>query len=94
MAHAEPLDQQPSLDEYVGVYDRTPYGRVPVRLANGGLVIGEGPGQMSAVFYAPDMAYSTTDGTSTYVGLPIEFIRDESGEVGWVRVDGRIALKV
>jgi hypothetical protein len=47
-------------------------------------------------FYAPDVAYaSTDDGTGfAYVGVPIEFIRNKAGAVGWIRVNGRIAKKV
>eukprot|EP01052_Picozoa_sp_SAG31_P039489 SAG31_NODE_5487_length_2511_cov_6.334577_2_plen_491_part_00 len=43
------------------------------------------------LFYGDDVAYaSESDG---YAGLPVEFIRDASGAVKWIRVNGRIARK-
>ena len=42
-------------------------------------------------FYGEDVAFSV--GPAAYHGQPVEFIRDSSGAVAWVRVNGRIARK-
>lgn len=89
--HAEPLPQQPALGEYVGLYRRPPVGEVAVRTEDGRLVVGSGERQYGLIFWSPDMAYST--GPGAFTGMAVEFIRDESGTVRWVRVNGRIARK-
>jgi hypothetical protein len=43
-------------------------------------------------FYGDDVAYVDSEGG--YEGLPVEFVRNESGAVKWIRVNGRIARKV
>jgi hypothetical protein len=43
-------------------------------------------------FYGDDVAYVDSEGG--YEGLPVEFVRNESGAVRWIRVNGRIARKV
>ena len=80
--HAEPLADQPALEEYVGRYLRPPGGDVLVRVEGGRLVQGG-----TLVFWGPDLAYRTDSGS------PVEFIRDDSGAVTWIRVNGRIARK-
>lgn len=92
--HAQPLATQPLLGEFIGLYNRAPFGNITVRAEDGSLAIRAGQTQASAIFYAPDMAYSTGDGATAYVGMPIEFLRDANGQVRWIRVDGRIARKV
>ncbi|HSH76474.1 MAG TPA: serine hydrolase domain-containing protein [Longimicrobiales bacterium] len=92
--HAQPLETQPPLDELLGVYDREPFGRMLVRDVAGRPLIGTADAEFDIVFYAPDMAYATSEGPDSYEGMPIEFIRDAGGRVGWIRVDGRIARKV
>ncbi len=89
--HAEPLATQPSLDEYVGLYERPPVGEVHVTERDGRLVVGSGNRAYSLVFWGLDVTYST--GPGAFTGMAVEFIRDESGAVTWVRVNGRIARK-
>jgi CubicO group peptidase (beta-lactamase class C family) len=95
--HATPLTSQPKPDPYVGSYDRSPVAAYEVRAEGGVLKAGppSGPGVTDS-FYGPDVAYaSTDDGTGfAYVGVPIEFIRNPAGAVGWIRVNGRIARKL
>lgn len=83
--HAEPLATQPVLDEYVGRYPRPPAVRfdVVVRVEGGRLMTGG----TALVFWGPDLAYQADS------GLPVEFIRDDSGVVTWIRVNGIIARK-
>jgi hypothetical protein len=42
-------------------------------------------------FWGPDLAYLDIDGANR--GVPVEFIRDGSGSVRWLRNNGRIARK-
>ncbi len=37
------------------------------------------------------MTYAT--GPGAFIGIAVEFIRDDTGAVTWVRVNGRIARK-
>jgi hypothetical protein len=92
MAHTTPLAAQPAAAEYIGTYARTPLGNITVRAEAGSvLVSGAGGGAGTAIlFYAPDRAFML-EGTSP--GLPVEFIRDEAGRIGWIRLDGRIGRK-
>jgi CubicO group peptidase (beta-lactamase class C family) len=96
--HATPLASQPQPDAYVGKYDRSPVATYLLRAEGGILKAGNaaGTGGVTVTFYGPDVAYAATDdGTGfAYVGVPIEFIRDKRGAVGWIRVNGRIAKKV
>jgi hypothetical protein len=57
-------------------------------------MVGAADAELGVIFYAPDMAYSTSDGTNGYEGMPIEFVRDAGDRVRWIRLDGRIARKV
>jgi CubicO group peptidase (beta-lactamase class C family) len=90
-SHAEPLPTQPPSTEYVGLYQRPPVGDVNVQKRNGGLWVGSEEDGYGLVFWAPDMTYAT--GPGAYEGMPVEFVRDASGAVTWVRVNGRIARK-
>jgi CubicO group peptidase (beta-lactamase class C family) len=89
--HAEPVTLQPPLDEYVGLYQRPPVGDVNVRIEDGRLVVGRGQRSYGLVFWGRDMTYTT--GPGAFAGMAVEFIRDDSGAVTWVRVNGRIARK-
>lgn len=89
--HAEPLRSQPPLGEYVGTYLRPPVGEVVIREEDGRLVVGTGDRAYGLVFWGPDVTYAT--GGGAYVGMPVEFVRDEAGRVTWVRVNGRIARR-
>jgi CubicO group peptidase (beta-lactamase class C family) len=90
-SHARPLDTQPAVEEYVGLYRRPPVGEVNVRAEGGGLVVGTGENRYGLVFWAPDMAYAT--GPGSFPGMAVEFIRDGGGAVTWIRVNGRIARR-
>jgi CubicO group peptidase (beta-lactamase class C family) len=89
--HAQPLSVQPKINEYLGVYRRTPLSPVEVRSRGDRLVI-TGANQPDArlVFYGPDVAYAL-DGS--YLGTPYEFVRGNDGAVRWIRLNGRIARK-
>jgi CubicO group peptidase (beta-lactamase class C family) len=90
--HSTPLVPQPRLDDYMGTYLRPPVGTVQVRPEGGRLVVAVGSGQAEApiAFYGPDVAYALS---GQYLGMPYEFIRDETGIVRWIRVNGRIARR-
>lgn len=95
LPHVEPLATQPEPKPYVGRYHR-PTNAVDVRVENGKLVVqdlpngGEPRPVMPIAFFGPDRAV-ITDGNDK--GQSIEFIRDTSGSVKWVRVVGRVAQK-
>jgi CubicO group peptidase (beta-lactamase class C family) len=82
-AHASALPDQPGPAAYVGTYRRPPVGTVEVGEAGGALVVDGTP----VAFYGPDVAYAVPG------GRPFEFIRTAAGDVGWIRVNGRIARK-
>ena len=92
---AEPLASQPDFAAYLGNY-RRPMNTVAVRSEGGRLIVqvtprsGEPQAAMPVSFYGPDRAV-VTDGNDK--GQSIEFLRDGSGAVKWVRVTGRIALR-
>jgi CubicO group peptidase (beta-lactamase class C family) len=90
--HSTALVPQPRLDDYYGTYQRPPVGTVQVRPEGGRLVVATGSGQAEAplTFYGADIAYALS---GQYVGMPYEFIRDDTGVVRWVRVNGRIARR-
>jgi hypothetical protein len=96
LPNVEPLGAQPGLDPYVGTY-RRPTNTVQVREQQGRLVAqvlsGAGNAQpdMPLAFFGPDRAV-VTDGPNR--GQSIEFVRDPAGAVRWVRVTGRIAVRV
>ncbi|MGQ0641484.1 MAG: serine hydrolase domain-containing protein [Gemmatimonadaceae bacterium] len=93
---AEPLAQQPDPAPYVGTYSR-PSNSVVVRAAGSKLVVQERPNagepsaEMPVVFFGPDRAV-VTDGPQR--GQSIEFVRDSTGRVTWIRVVGRVAMRV
>ena len=92
----EPLATQPDPKPYAGQYQR-PMNRVDVRVENGKLVVQERPNSgearppMPIAFFGPDRAV-ITDGAER--GQSIEFIRDATGAVKWVRVVGRVAVRL
>jgi CubicO group peptidase (beta-lactamase class C family) len=93
---AEPLRPRPDFSAYVGKYAR-PMNVVVVRPDGEGLTVqvqsrdGKAQPEMPVVFYGPDRAV-VTDGADR--GQSIEFVRDESGRVKWVRVVGRVGRKM
>ena len=86
MPDAPLLATQPDGAQYVGTYRRPPVGQIVVRLEDGQLMIDRSP----IAFYGPDRAIVTSGNSQ---GNPVEFIRDESGTVRWIRSVGRIARK-
>lgn len=85
MPDAPILATQPDPAPYVGTYTRPPLSsRNVVRVENGQLMLD----RSTIAFYGPDRAVVTSGNGR---GNPVEFIRDASGVVRWVRVVGRIA---
>jgi hypothetical protein len=87
--------RKPALEPYVGKYERLPVTSYDLKSEGGRLKSGAASPGVTYTFYGPDLAYAATDdGTgAAYVGMPVEFIRDKAGAVGWIRVNGRIAKK-
>jgi CubicO group peptidase (beta-lactamase class C family) len=91
----QPMAPQPALAEYLGTYAR-PTNTVVVRAESGKLFVQEKQNSGRAgvdwpvVFFGPDHAV-ITEGTDA--GQTIEFVRDVSGKVDWVRVVGRVAVR-
>ena len=94
LPNVEPLATQPDPAPYVGRYLR-PMNAVSVRVEGGKLIVQEIPNNgdprpvMPIAFYGPDRAV-VTDGNDK--GQGIEFVRDGSGRVNWIRVVGRVAV--
>jgi CubicO group peptidase (beta-lactamase class C family) len=92
----EPPARQPDPSPYVGTYAR-PSNTVVVRAEGTKLFVQERPNsgqpgaEMPVAFYGPDRAV-VTDGTER--GQSIEFVRDAAARVNWVRVVGRVAVRV
>jgi hypothetical protein len=86
MPNAPIMAKQPDSAPYVGTYRRPPSGQNIVRVQDGQLMVDNS----AIAFYAPDLAV-VTSGNSR--GNPVEFIRDKTGAVRWVRVVGRVARK-
>ena len=87
MPDAPILAKQPDPAPYLGVYRRPPNtGTNTVRVQDGQLKVDDSP----IAFYAPDRAVVTS---GSQQGNPVEFVRNAKGEVGWVRLVGRIARK-
>ena len=80
------LAKQPDPAEYVGVYRRPPVGMNTVAVRDGQLIVDSN----TVGFFAQDRAVMTSGNGR---GNPLEFIRDSSGVVKWIRVVGRIAKK-
>lgn len=95
LPNVEPLAKQPDFAQYVGRYAR-PMNGVSVRVESGTLVVQEMPNAgdprpiMPIAFFGPDRAV-ITDGNDK--GQSIEFIRDQTGKVNWVRITGRVAVR-
>ena len=95
LPNVEPLAKQPDPAPYVGRYLR-PMNAVSVRVEDGRLVVQELPNSgnaraiMPIAFFGPDRAV-ITDGNDK--GQGIEFVRDAGGNVKWVRVVGRVAVR-
>jgi len=92
----EPLARQPDPSPYVGTYAR-PSNTVVVRAEGTKLFVQERPNagqpgtELPVAFYGPDRVV-VTDGPDR--GQSIEFVRDAGGRVNWVRVVGRVAVRV
>jgi len=92
----QPLAQQPDPAPYAGTYAR-PSNSVVVRAEGNRLFVQERPNngqpgvEMPVSFYGPDRVV-VTDGSQR--GQSVEFVRDGSGRVNWVRVVGRVAVRV
>jgi CubicO group peptidase (beta-lactamase class C family) len=95
LPNVESLAQQPDPAPYVGRYLR-PMNAVSVRVEGGKLVVQEMPNNgnprpvMPIAFFGPDRAI-VTEGNDR--GQGIEFVRDAKGNVNWVRVVGRVAVR-
>jgi CubicO group peptidase (beta-lactamase class C family) len=95
LPNVEPLSKQPDSAPYVGRYLR-PMNAVSVRVEGGKLLVQEIPNTgdprpvMPIAFFGPDRAV-VTDGNDR--GQSIEFVRDKDGQVAWVRVVGRVAMR-
>jgi CubicO group peptidase (beta-lactamase class C family) len=92
---ADPLAAQPELASYVGRFVR-PMNAVVVRAEGSKLFVQERPTsgdprpEMPVAFYGPDRVVVTAGNER---GQSIEFIRDGTGTVKWVRVVGRVAVR-
>jgi hypothetical protein len=86
MPYVPLLKVQPDASPYLGTYRRPPSGPYVVRLEKGQLQLDNS----AIAFYGHDRAV-VISGNSR--GNPIEFIRDASGAIRWVRYIGRIARK-
>jgi CubicO group peptidase (beta-lactamase class C family) len=95
LPNVEALATQPDFTPYVGRYLR-PMNAVSVRVEGARLVVQEVPNSgdarpvMPIAFFGPDRAV-ITEGNDR--GQSIEFVRDASGKVNWVRVVGRVAVR-
>ena len=91
----EPLATQPGFAPYLGTYAR-PTNSYVVRADGGKLIVQDRPNsggngrEFPVAFYGPDRLV-VTDGQDR--GQSIEFIRDDSGRVNWIRVVGRAAVR-
>jgi CubicO group peptidase (beta-lactamase class C family) len=91
----EPLTPQPDPAPYLGSYAR-PNNSYVVRVEGGRLSVqdrsndGSAPKEFPVAFYGPDRVV-VTDGPDR--GQSIEFVRDDSGRVHWIRVVGRAAVR-
>ena len=91
----QPLATQPEPSPYVGIYVR-PSNKVVVRSEGGKLFVQDQPNggkpgvEMPIAFFGPDRAV-VTEGNDR--GQSIEFVRDATGRVNWIRVVGRVAVR-
>lgn len=92
----EPLATEPDPAPYIGRYQR-PMNSVVVRADNRRLFVqvrptsGNPQAEMPVSFYGPDRAV-VTEGQDR--GQSIEFVRTADGQVNWIRVVGRIAVRI
>jgi CubicO group peptidase (beta-lactamase class C family) len=92
---AQPLAQQPDPTPYLGSYTR-PSNSYVVRAESGKLFVqdrptgGGTPRESPVAFYGPDRVL-VTDGPDR--GQSMEFVRDDTGRVNWIRVVGRVAVR-
>ena len=96
--HAVALPDQPEVGAYVGTYQRPPIGTVTVGAEDGHLVLrggGADERDIPLVFWGPDLTYTAPRAVAgyPYEGMPVEFIRNIDGNLGWIRINGRIAVK-
>jgi hypothetical protein len=91
----EALASQPDPAPYLGTYAR-PSNSYVVRALGGHLLVqdrpngGGTPRESPVAFYGPDRLL-VTDGPDR--GQSIEFVRDDTGRVNWIRVVGRVAVR-
>jgi CubicO group peptidase (beta-lactamase class C family) len=91
----QPLTPQPDPAPYLGTYAR-PNNSYVVRVEGGKMLVqdrpntGGAPREFPVAFYAVDRMV-VTDGEDR--GQSIEFVRDDSGRVNWIRVVGRAAVR-
>lgn len=91
----QPLARQPDPAPYIGTYLR-PNNSYVVRVEGGKLIVQDRPNrggngrEYPVTFYGPDRVV-VTDGPDK--GQSIEFVRDDSGAVKWIRVVGRVAVR-
>jgi CubicO group peptidase (beta-lactamase class C family) len=101
-----PLQASPDqLKDYVGRYDTPPTGDLcELLLVEDSLLLVQTPGDYSnagypapdavppahIVLYAPDR-FIIIEGPSK--GRTVEFLRKETGQIAWLRLDGRIAIR-
>jgi CubicO group peptidase (beta-lactamase class C family) len=92
----QPLATQPDPTPYVGTYAR-PTNTVVVRTEGTKMFVqerqnsGRPTDELPVAFYGPDRVV-VLDGPDR--GQSIEFVRDANGTVRWVRVVGRVAVRV
>ena len=54
-------------------------------------MVRRGQNDFGPIFWRPDGTYATRP--DSFVGMGVQFVRDESDAVTWVRVNGRIERK-
>jgi CubicO group peptidase (beta-lactamase class C family) len=91
-----PLSAQPDAAPYLGTYAR-PSNSYVVRAESGRLLVQDRPNSGGSgtawpvAFCGPDRLV-VTDGPDR--GQSIEFVRDDHGRVNWIRVVGRVAVRM
>jgi CubicO group peptidase (beta-lactamase class C family) len=103
-SHANSLEPQPPIGEYIGTFRRLPSDdHITLTIEDGRLMatiayLGSET-NVPITFWGPDRAYVDpvqpfgSDVLYPYRGAPIEFIRDESGQVRWSRYGGRFGRR-
>jgi len=90
----QPLAKQPDPAPYLGTYVR-PSNSYVVRAEGGKVIVQDrsnsgSPREYPVAFYGPDRV-EVTEGPDS--GQSIEFVRDDSGRVNWIRIVGRVAVR-